>query len=228
MLKKGQKWYKEEEIAESYDESRFTGGGKVLDFREKEMLLSLVDPKNKEILDIASGTGRFAELLSRNGGHVIGLDASREMLIQNKVESIQGDALNLPFKNKSFDITISMRFFHLLNQDDIDDFILEVERVTKEKFVFETLHPFSLRILYQWALPQGSSLYSNSLLKKKFSELPVVEKVDFHQKFIIPYGFYQVLPLDIGEKVNQLDERISACQKWLNSTVYWEIYFKNR
>jgi len=227
MFKKGQKWYREEEIAESYDESRFTGGGKVLDFREKSMLLSLVDPDDKEILDIATGTGRFAELLSSKGGHVIGFDASREMLMQNKVESIQGDALNLPFKDKSFDITISMRFFHLLDQQDIENFILEVKRVTKDKFVFESLHPLSLRILYQWALPQGSSLYSNSLLKKKFSDLPGIKEVNFYQKFVIPYGFYQFLPLDIGKKVNELDERISSDQEWLNSTVYWEIYFKD-
>jgi len=227
MFKKGQKWYREEDIAESYDESRFSGGGKVLDFREKKMLLSLVDPKDKEILDIATGTGRFAKLLSSKGGCVIGLDASREMLMQNEVENIQGDALNLPFKDKSFDISISMRFFHLLDQEDIEDFILEVKRVTKEKFVFESLHPLSLRILYQWALPQGSSLYSNSLLKKKFSDLPGVKEVDFYQKFIIPYGFYQYLPLDIGEKVNELDEKISANQKWFTSTVYWEVYFED-
>jgi len=227
MFKKGQKWYREDEIAESYDQSRFTGGGKILDFREKGMLLSLVDPDDKEILDIATGTGRFAELLSNKGGHVIGLDASREMLMQNKVESIQGDALNLPFKDKNFDITISMRFFHLLDQKDIENFILEVERVTKEKFVFESLHPLSLRILYQWALPQGSSLYSNSLLKKKFSDLPGIKDVNFYQKFIIPYGFYQFLPLDIGKKVNELDEKVSSNHEWLNSTVYWEIYFND-
>ncbi len=227
MFKKGQKWYREEEIAERYDKSRFTGGGKVLDFREKEILLSLVDAKDKEILDIATGTGRFAELLSSKGGHIVGLDASREMLMQNEVESVQGDALNLPFENKSFDTTISMRFFHLLDEEDIEDFILEVERVTKDKFVFESLHPLSMRILYQWALPQGSSLYSNSFLKKKFSDLSMVEEVNFYQKFIVPYGLYQFLPLDIGEKVNELDERISEDQKWLNSTVYWEIYFED-
>ncbi|MBS3781272.1 MAG: class I SAM-dependent methyltransferase [Candidatus Thermoplasmatota archaeon] len=227
MFKTGQKWYREEEIAESYDESRFTGGGKVLDFREKKMLLSLVDPKDKKILDIATGTGRFAEFLSSKGGQVIGLDASREMLMQNEVESIQGDALNLPFKAKAFDITISMRFFHLLDQKKIKDFVLEVERVTKDKFVFESLHPLSLRILYQWALPQGSSLYSNSLLKKKFSNLAVIKEVNFYPKFIIPYGFYQSLPLDIGEKVNELDEKISENQKLLASTVYWELYFED-
>ncbi len=227
MFKKGQKWYREEEIAERYDDSRFTGGGKVLDLREKEMLFSLVDPKDKKILDIATGTGRFAEFLSSKGGDLVGLDASKEMLMQNKVESIQGDALKLPFKDKCFDTTISMRFFHLLDEGDIEDFILEVERVTKNKFVFESLHPFSLRILYQWALPQGSSLYSNSLLRKKFSNLSIVKEVNFYQKFIIPYGFYQFLPLNIGEKVNELDENISDNQEWLTSTVYWEIFFED-
>ncbi|MFP4000565.1 MAG: class I SAM-dependent methyltransferase [Thermoplasmata archaeon] len=225
MFKKGQKWYREEEIADSYDENRFTGGGEILDFKEKEMLLSLVEPKNKIILDIATGTGRFAELLERQGGKVIGVDASKEMLTHNRVECIQGDALNLPFKDDSFDITISMRFFHLLETEDIEDFIVEVARVSREKFVFETLHPMSLRMMYQWALPQNSSLYSNSLLKDKFDEIPDVKEVNYQEKFIIPYGIYQILPLDIGKTLNRLDERVSEKQSWLNSTVYWELYF---
>lgn len=225
MFKKGQKWYREEEIADSYDENRFTGGGEILDFKEKEMILSLVEPKNKIILDIATGTGRFAELLERQGGKVIGVDASKEMLTHNRVECIQGDALNLPFKDDSFDITISMRFFHLLETEDIEDFIVEVARVSREKFVFETLHPMSLRMMYQWALPQNSSLYSNSLLKDKFDEIPDVKEVNYQEKFIIPYGIYQILPLDIGKTLNRLDERVSEKQSWLNSTVYWELYF---
>ncbi len=225
MFKKGQKWYREEEIADNYDDSRFSGGGKVLDFREKEMLLSLVDPMDKKILDIASGTGRFAELLSNEGARVIGLDASKEMLMHNKVECVQGDALDLPFKDKSFDVTTSMRFFHLLETEDIVDFITEVGRVTKEKFVFETLHPFSLRLTYQWMLPQDSSLYSNSLLKKKFDDISVVRKANYHEKFIIPYGIYQILPYDIGKSLNRFDERFAEKQGWLTSTVYWELHF---
>ncbi len=226
MFKKGQEWYREEEIANRYDENRFSGGGKVLDFKEKETLLSLVEPKGKDILDIATGTGRFAELLSREGANVVGLDASKEMMMHNMVECVQGDALKLPFEDKSFDVTISMRFFHLLETKDIEDFIIEVARVTKEKFVFETLHPMSLRMTYQWMLPQDSSLYSNSLLKKKFDKIPEVKKVEFREKFIIPYGIYQLLPLDIGETVNKLDEEISEKYNWFNSTVYWELHFQ--
>ncbi len=225
MLKKGQKWYRIENVAERYDDKRFTEGGRILNMKEQETLLSLVDPKGKKILDIATGTGRFAESLSKNGGNIIGLDASREMLKQSKVDCVQADALKLPFKEKSFDVSVSMRFLHLLEPEEIRIFIEEVGSVTKKKFVFESLHPLSLRMLYQWALPQGSRLYSNSFLKDKFKNNPVVKKVRSHQKFVIPYGIYQNMPEDLCEEIMDLDEKISDKHEWLASTVYWEIYF---
>lgn len=225
MIKKGQKWYREEDIADKYDSSRFTGGGKVLDHEEKEILLSLVNPKNKKILDIATGTGRFADALSEQGGSVIGIDASREMLMHNRAQCVQGDALNLPFEDKSFDITTSMRFFHLLKREDISSFISEVERITKHKFVFETLHPFSLRILYQWTLPQRSRLYSNSFLIDVFSDMPEVKDIEYHERFIFPYGIYQSLPIHLGKNMNDLDKSLSEKFEFLNSTVYWELFF---
>ncbi len=225
MFKKGQRWYKIEDIAERYDDSRFSEGGRILNRKEQETLLSLVDPEGKYILDIATGTGRFAELLSKNGADVVGLDASREMLKQSSVECVQGDALKLPFKDDSFDAAVSMRFLHLLDHPQITDFISEVGRVTKEKFVFESLHPLSLRMLYQWALPQGSRLYSNSFLRKKFNQVKTVKGVRCEEKFIVPYGIYQSLPLDLAEEVMKIDQRLVEKEDLLASTVYWEVFF---
>ncbi len=225
MFKKGQKWYREEDVADSYDEHRFTGGGEVLDAKEKNTLLSLIDPEGKKVLDIATGTGRFAELLSEKGADVVGLDASKEMVVQNKVESLQGDALNLPFKDKCFDVSTSMRFIHLLDPEDISDFVKEVERVTKDKFVFESLHPMSIRLFYQWVLPQDSRLYSNSCLIDIFEDMDVVKDFNFHESFLIPYGLYQILPKDIAEGFTKIDEKFMEKQDWLASTVYWELYF---
>ncbi|MEF8873978.1 MAG: class I SAM-dependent methyltransferase, partial [Candidatus Thermoplasmatota archaeon] len=193
---------------------------------EQETLLSLVDPAGKDIIDIATGTGRFAELLSKNGADVVGLDASREMLKQSSVDCVQADALKLPFKDNSSDVSVSMRFLHLLDPSQITDFISEVGRVTKEKFVFESLHPLSLRMLYQWALPQGSRLYSNSFLRKKFDQVSKVKEVRSHEKFIIPYGIYQSMPLDLAEGVIELDEEITEKGELLASTVYWEVFFE--
>lgn len=225
MNQRGKEWYQKEEVAQEYDQRRFERGGKVLDKREKEMILELVEPDKKRILDIATGTGRFAELLADEGGDVIGLDASSEMLRPRKATYVLGDALKLPFDSGSFDVSISIRFLHLLSADKIDDFIKEVSRITKNKFVFETLHPLSLRILYQWALPQNSSLYSNSFLKEKFEEIGIVKRVELHETLCIPYGIYQYLPRDIADELCQLDENIVDNHHWTASTVYWELYF---
>lgn len=225
MAKREKEWYRKEEVAESYDEKRFQGGGRVLDKKEKEMLLELIDPKNKRILDIATGTGRFAELLERKGGRVVGLDASREMMDRGEADYVLGDALKLPFKKKCFDATISMRFLHLVSPGQIEEFVEGVARVTKEKLVFESLHPMSLRILYQWALPQNSRMYSISFLKEKFEDMDIVSRANYHESLCIPYGFYQCLPFDLAEELSELDDDIVEQHGWTASTIYWELYF---
>lgn len=226
MFKEGQKWYRNEEVADSYDQERFTQGGVVLDRKERETLLSLVEPDGKKVLDIATGTGRFARTLSDNGGDVVGIDASREMLRGGEAEYVQGDALRLPFKNKGFDVAVSMRFLHLLEEEQIIGFIEEVARVTKNKFVFESLHPMSLRIFYQWILPQDSHLYSNSLLQKKFDQVDAVVKVKKEEKFAVPYGLYQRLPKDLAEEVSSVDDELMDRHTGPASTVYWELFFE--
>lgn len=225
MFKKGSRWYKNEAVAEEYDDRRFTRGGQILDRREKETLLSLLEPEGKKILDIATGTGRFAEFLESEGAEVIGVDASREMLRSGKADYMVGDALSLPFKEKVFDQTISMRFLHLLGPEQIDEFIKEVSRVTKEKFVFETLHPMSIRLLYQWALPQDSSLYSNSFLRDCMEEIPEIKKIDTRETLSIPYGIYQLLPYHLAKSLSSIDKKLVDSYNWTASTVYWEVYF---
>ncbi|MFW6141948.1 MAG: class I SAM-dependent methyltransferase, partial [Candidatus Saliniplasma sp.] len=159
------------------------------------------------------------------GATVVGLDASREMITKGDAEYLVGDALRLPFTDNSFDTTISMRFLHLLKHSQIDDFVIEVKRVTKDKFVFESLHPMSLRMLYQWALPQKSRMFSNTFLKNKFRSIEGVKKVRYHEDLLIPYGIYQCLPLDIAEKLSELDKKIVDRNSWIASTVYWELFF---
>ncbi len=189
------------------------------------MILSLLDCEDARILDIATGTGRFAETLTEEGKEVVGIDASSHMLSKGGADCVQGDALKLPFRGKTFDATISMRFFHLLSKKDIKPFIEEVERVTEHKFIFDTLHPFSLRLMYQWALPQRSRMYSNSFLKEVFDGIEVVKRVENHHSFLVPYGIYQCLPLGVAETVNTVDEEIIDRYSWLASTVYWELFF---
>ncbi len=80
------------------------------------------------VLDVATGTGRLPLILARNGGfggHVIGLDASRQMLkrAQRKVADerfepyitlMHHDASQLPFADGSFDVVTCLEALEFL------------------------------------------------------------------------------------------------------------------
>ncbi|MFP4116440.1 MAG: class I SAM-dependent methyltransferase [Candidatus Aenigmatarchaeota archaeon] len=223
-MKLGQEWYRREEVASRYDK-RFTHGGKVLNREEIEKLLELVDPEDKKVLDIATGTGRFAEAMEATGGEVTGLDASMEMLKPGRADYLVGDALNLPFKDKSFDISTSMRFLHLLRPKQVPKFLKEVERVTSGKFVFESLNPMSLRATYQWYLPQRSYLFRTSYLKKIIEDLNFVKNVEYDSHFLVPYGIYQVMPHGFAKRLNQADKKTVDFLSPFASTIYWTVRF---
>jgi demethylmenaquinone methyltransferase/2-methoxy-6-polyprenyl-1,4-benzoquinol methylase len=87
-------------------------------------------------LDIACGSGRLTAELARAapGGHVTGLDFSRQMLREARaayppLAFVQGDALHLPFAPASFD-AVSIAF-GLRNLTDPQRGLKEMLRVTK-------------------------------------------------------------------------------------------------
>jgi demethylmenaquinone methyltransferase / 2-methoxy-6-polyprenyl-1,4-benzoquinol methylase len=88
-------------------------------------------------LDVACGSGKLTAVLARiagSGGRVVGLDFSPQMLeIARRdhpgIEFLEGDALNLPFENASFDAaTIA---FGLRNLADPVRGLREMQRVVK-------------------------------------------------------------------------------------------------
>lgn len=224
MKLKGQDWYQKSDVASRYDK-RFQGGGRVLDRRERAILEELVEPEDKSVLDIATGTGRFAESLVKDGAEVTGLDASREMLQPAQAQYLVGNGMKLPFGDSRFDVTTAMRFFHLLEWDQVVPFIREVARVTEEKFVFDTLSPSSLRLLYQRFLPQKSHLHSSEKLQDLFGSIPEIKRVEMRREFLVPYGLYQVLPFSVARKLMSFDTGIVDRITPLASTVYWELIF---
>ncbi len=74
------------------------------------------------LLDIGTGTGRIAELLSQRASHVTGLDKSPEMLrlartrLQDlpaeRLDLVQGDFTALPFADQAFDTVIFHQVLH--------------------------------------------------------------------------------------------------------------------
>lgn len=94
-------------------------------------------PRDAQVLDVACGTGDLSiALFEKIGARVVGLDFCRPMLelATRKAAGIcfvEGDALQLPFANSSFDaITIG---FGLRNFSNVEQGLTELLRVLKPR-----------------------------------------------------------------------------------------------
>ncbi|MEK6451522.1 MULTISPECIES: bifunctional demethylmenaquinone methyltransferase/2-methoxy-6-polyprenyl-1,4-benzoquinol methylase UbiE [Myroides] len=138
----------------------------------RKKVLKLVSDTNPEsILDIATGTGDLAILLSKsNATKITGLDLSAGMLevgkqkikalnLQNRIEMIQGDSENLPFADNSFDaITVG---FGIRNFEDLEKGLSEILRVLKPGGIFVILET---SVPTKFPFRQGYFFYTQNIM----------------------------------------------------------------
>jgi len=91
-------------------------------------------------LDVACGTGFLTQHLH---GEITGLDQSASMLelAQAKIpegQFINGDALDLPFADDTFDRVLTSFFYGHLEEDDRKAFLGEARRVARELVVVDS------------------------------------------------------------------------------------------
>lgn len=104
--------------AKDYDDWYKRPLGALVDRVEKEAIYAYLEPKPGEhILDVGCGTGNFSIELAKLGVKVTGIDISEPMLEKARIkaseenlniEFLKADALNLPFKDCSFDKIVSV------------------------------------------------------------------------------------------------------------------------
>lgn len=72
----------------------------------------------RTVLDVGTGTGRFALPVSALGFEVTGVDVSRRMLLKGREKGLSqvvlGDAYSLPFQEKAFDAAIIIHVLHVV------------------------------------------------------------------------------------------------------------------
>ncbi|MFB6309770.1 MAG: class I SAM-dependent methyltransferase [Salinirussus sp.] len=229
---KGEEWYQADEIAESYEAKRFSRGGRLIDRREKQAVLDALGPvDDRDILEIACGTGRFAVMLAKAGADVVGLDVSGPMLQQGRAKAktaepagtlslLRGDAGRLPFPDNSFDAVLAMRFFHLA--DTPHRFLAEMRRVSRSDVFFDTFNRFSARSIYNWALPMGSRLYSSGEVDRLLADAGL-SLVKADHDWIAPYGVYRKLPSRLASALRRADigVRRTPLGRPLATVSYW-------
>jgi len=230
---KGEQWYQEDDIAQEYEDKRFSKGGRLIDRREKRAVLDAIGPvQDQDVLEIACGTGRFTVMLAERGADVVGLDISGPMLQQGRekarrvgvddhLDFMRGDAARLPFPDDSFDTVLAMRFFHLADQPA--SFLSEMRRVSREQVFFDTFNRFTTRSIYNWALPMGSRLYSRWEIARLL-ESAGLELVGDEHDFVFPYGLYRQIPNELASTLREIDTALvrSPLGKRLASVSYWD------
>ncbi|WP_122089413.1 class I SAM-dependent methyltransferase [Halalkalicoccus subterraneus] len=234
---KGKEWYQAAEVAEEYEDKRFSGGGRLIDRQEKEAVSSaLGDLQDKTVLEIACGTGRFSVMLGARGAEVVGLDISDAMLAQGRekargaglserVEFIRGDAARLPFPDDHFDAVLAMRFFHLIPNPD--RYLEEIRRVTKGQLVFDTFNTPSTRSIYNWLLPMGSRLYDDEDVRAMLDRTGYELDGTSHD-FLLPYGLYRGISRSIADGLYRLESglRHTDLGDGFASVSYWNAHVR--
>lgn len=129
-----------DEIADTYDESRFGNSyGRFIDAEERKILDQLLPPNPSERrLEIACGTGRLTNYATH------GLDASAEMLARARerhenVTFVEAMADDTGFADESFNAVYTFHLLMHLEPAVIEGIFREVHRILKPggRFIFD-------------------------------------------------------------------------------------------
>ena len=119
--------------------------------KDRTESLRISNIKNKNILDIGAGEGYLAILAAKNFNcDVTTIDISKEKIntakrnakkegVLDKIKFKLCNALDIPFKKNSYDISVSFNALHH-NKSDYKKIIQEMFRVAKEKIVVTELN----------------------------------------------------------------------------------------
>ncbi len=196
---------KKEQVAQMFDaiSGNYDGLNRVISFgidiKWRKKVVQLVSDKNpKIVLDIATGTGDLALLMTKTSAEkIIGLDISAGMLavgrekieaknLSNTIEMLLADSENMPFENDTFDaITVA---FGVRNFENLEKGLAEILRVLKPNGVFVILET---SVPEKTPFKQGYQFYSRNILPligKLFSKDNSAYQYLSDSASVFPYG----------------------------------------
>lgn len=202
---------KKEQVATMFDNisKEYDGLNRVISFGVdvswRKKVTKIVSQNNpKQILDIATGTGDLALMMSKlNPEKIVGLDISPGMLevgkqkiakanLSDTIEMVVGDSENMPFKDNTFDaITVS---FGVRNFANLDKGLTEIRRVLKPNGVFvvlETSNPT------KFPFKQGYKFYTSFIL-------PIIGKIFSKDKVAYSYLSESANSFPFGEAFDNI------------------------
>jgi ubiquinone/menaquinone biosynthesis C-methylase UbiE len=142
--------FDEQARAARYEEW-YAGRGRRADWLEKRLLAGFLAcfPQAETVLEVGCGTGHFTRWLAEQRRRVVGLDISPTMLAEamkwNGVQYVVGDALALPFADRSFDVVAFITTLEFVT--DPQAALGEAVRVARRGLLLGVLNKHSLLAL---------------------------------------------------------------------------------
>lgn len=206
---------KKEQVAQMFDNisGNYDNLNRVISFGidtkwRKKVLKIVSDTKPKIILDIATGTGDLAILMTQtNAEKIIGLDISAGMLevgkkkvdakgLSNVIDLVLGDSEKIPFEDNYFDaITVG---FGVRNFENLEKGFSEILRVLKPNGVFVILET---SVPDKTPYKQGYKFYSKNIL-------PIIGKVFSKDNSAYGYLSESAAAFPYGEALNNILRKI--------------------
>lgn len=193
-------------IAPVYDETR--GLPAELDARLVELLTQYL--RDRSVLDVGVGTGRFGSRLAAAGVRLVGVDLSRPMLERARARGLRrlvhGDARRLPFPTHAFDVATSQHLLHLI--PDWTSAVAEFARLATTEYlvvVERTVDSPDLGAAYRERLARAGVRWPLGIYERDLEEaLPPDTVVDAGRAEV---------GVPLAREFEFLDRRVFGCQQ---------------
>src|SRR3989304_3327099 len=194
---------------EEYNAWYYTEKGKYISGLEKDVLLKMIKlsaiSRQLSAIDIGCGTGYFTQFLSGFCKNIVGVDTSMDMIkyamkktedrrqkSEARIKYIVADAESLPFKNGSFDMSVSMTAINFFKNPVRA--VTEAIRVSKKRIVLGVLNKWSILSVFKRIKAylketsySDACFYNQREIVNMLSAFPQIKKAKKIHAYFLPF-----------------------------------------